>query len=338
MEISYEEVESLLLSIFTCSKVAYIEEKDTYVVFKHPDNRLKVTSQIVYDKAYKEALEEGLLPISELEKIIEARKFFTEEDKKRIEKLQGQIKAQEVLLGKTTKVKAKVDRIKNILDNLRKELTALQFKRTSKLIMSAETKAEDTKNNYLCQACTYKFEEDERLWPSLKDMQSEKDVSFKTAVLYTFLPFLNGLDTKTIRCLARHGLWRIRYVNSSKTGEALFGVPTSDYNIDQLNLVYWSNFYSNIYEMMPEDRPSDSIIEDDESLDAYMKEYYEERSREDASRRSKKGNRGKLSAFDKEEVIVTQSNELYQDIEYDKPREAQRIKDRTDIKKRTRRS
>ena len=43
-----------------------------------------------------------------------------------------------------------------------------------------------------------------------------------------------------------------------------------------------------------------------------------------------------MSAFDAEEVIVTQSNELYEEIEYDKPREAQRVKNRTDIKKRTR--
>jgi hypothetical protein len=89
--------------------------------------------------------------------------------------------------------------------------------------------------------------------------------------------------------------------------------------------------------MMPEDRPSDLVIEDDQSLDAYMKSYYEERNREDASRRSKKKSTGKLSAFDQEEVIVTASNELYQDIEYSTPRESQRIKDRIDIKKKVKR-
>jgi hypothetical protein len=89
--------------------------------------------------------------------------------------------------------------------------------------------------------------------------------------------------------------------------------------------------------MMPEDRPPDSIVEDDDSLDAYMKSYYEERNREDAARRGTKTTSGKLSAFDREEVIITQSNELYEDIEYDKPREAQKIRDKTDIKKRTRR-
>jgi hypothetical protein len=89
--------------------------------------------------------------------------------------------------------------------------------------------------------------------------------------------------------------------------------------------------------MMPEDRPSDLIVEDDDALDAYMKSYYDEKTKEDAARKSKASNTGRLSAFDNEEVIVTRSNELYEDIKYDKPREAQRIKDRVDIKKKTRR-
>jgi hypothetical protein len=69
-----------------------------------------------------------------------------------------------------------------------------------------------------------------------------------------------------------------------------------------------------------------------------MKNYYEERNREDASRRSKRTSGGKLSAFDKEEVIVTQSHEMYEDIEYSEPREARAIKEKTDIKKKARRS
>jgi hypothetical protein len=86
---------------------------------------------------------------------------------------------------------------------------------------------------------------------------------------------------------------------------------------------------------MSKDRPPDTIIDDDEALDAYMKAYYEERSREDAAERDKSrfGNRGKLSAFNQEEVIVTRSHELYEDIEYDTPREAQRIKDKAAISK-----
>jgi hypothetical protein len=122
-----------------------------------------------------------------------------------------------------------------------------------------------------------------------------------------------------------------------KTSEPLFGIPTSEYTIDQLNLIYWSNYYQSIYEMMPEDRPSDFVIEDDEALDAYMENYYKDRNKEVAARKSKSKRGGKLSAFDSEEVIVTRSHELYEDIEYDTPREARKIKDRVDLRKRSRR-
>ena len=87
--------------------------------------------------------------------------------------------------------------------------------------------------------------------------------------------------------------------------------------------------------MMPEDRPSDMVIDDDDALDAYMKAFYEERNREDATRRHTGKRSGRLSAFDSEEVIVTGSHELYEDIEYDTPRESRKLKDRVDIKKRT---
>jgi hypothetical protein len=101
-----------------------------------------------------------------------------------------------------------------------------------------------------------------------------------------------------------------------------------------LNLAYWSHFYQNVYEMMPEDQPPQDIIEDDMALDAYMEAYYKERTNEAAARKFKKrAGTGKLSAFDSQEVIVTRANELYEDIEYDKPREAQAIKDRTLIQK-----
>ena len=89
--------------------------------------------------------------------------------------------------------------------------------------------------------------------------------------------------------------------------------------------------------MLPEDRPSDIVIEDDDALDAYMKTFYEERNKEEAHRKHVNKRSGKLSAFDSEEVIITRSHELYEDIEYDTPREAQKIKDRVDLKKRTRR-
>lgn len=335
MDLTNEEVERYLNKIFTGQELFSVDDK--LFVFRQPTNRIKAQADLIYDKAYKRALDSGMLPIKKLEELIKERNIFTDEDISLLEELRVKREAQEVILSKTTKIKARQDRLKNIIAKLDEEISALEYKRTSKLTMSAESKAEEERALYLCWSCVTD-ENANKYWSTFDEMLKETDIEFRDTVLIGFLRFKAGLDTKIIRYLARHSLWRIRYVTSQKVSDSLFGVPTSQYTNDMLNLAYWSNFYQNIYEMMPKDRPPDSIIDDDEALDAYMKSYYEERSREEAAERdnNRLGNRGKLSAFNKEEVIVTKAHELYEDIDYTKPREAQMIKDKAAIKKKAR--
>ncbi len=275
-----------------------------------------------------------MLSLADLEALIIKRYLFTEADQEKLDELMAQKHAQEVILSKTTRIKAKQDRLIGIINGLSEKIQEIEYKRTSKLTMSAESKAEEERALYFCWACVTD-ENGDKCWNTFDDLLKETDLEFRDSVLIKFLRFKSGIETKVIRYLARHSLWRIRYVTSQKVSDPLFGVSTSQYTNDMLNLAYWSNFYQNIYEMMPKDRPPDTIVEDDEALDAYMKAYYEERSREDAGERDKNklGNKGKLSAFNKQEVIVTKSHELYEDIDYTKPREAQMIKDKAAIKK-----
>ena len=330
-----DEVEKYIVRISTGTKLDVID--DNIILFKYPDNNLKLKTDIFYDVYYKKAISDGLLSRKSLEKLITERKLFSEEEQKKLDSLNSKLEAQHVLLGKTTRVKANQDRIKKVIEELDYEILQLTYKKKSKLMMSAEVNANEERSLYLCWASTYNEETLELFWESYSDFSTTMEIEFREKILTSFLNFYSGISTSKIRHIARHNLWRIRYVNSQKVGEQLFGVPSADYTTDMLSLVYWSNYYDNIYQMMPEDRPGDLVIDDDYALDAYMKAYYEERTRDDATRRSKQKNPGKLSAFDSEEVVVTASNELWQDIDYDKPREAKKLKDRTDIKKRTKR-
>jgi hypothetical protein len=333
-ELSDVDVDNYITCISTRSSIVVID--DIVVIFKHPTNLVRQRADMIYTTEFEKAKQDGLLDRESLEKLIEERNLFTAEDKTRLSKLEAQLEAQKVLLGKTTLVKANQDRIKNTMVGLRDQINELMYNKTSKLMMSADVKAHEERSLFLCWNCTY--DNDSNLyWDTYQDFKKTTDIAFRSKILAKFLEFTSGLSNKTIRYIARHNLWRIRFVTSQKVTESLFGVPTVEYSNDMLNLAYWSNYYDNIYQMMPEDRPSDAIIDDDDALDSYMKAHYEERNREEAARRSKKNTPGKLSAFDSEEVIVTASNELWQDIEYDKPKEAQRLKGRTDIKKRTKR-
>lgn len=331
MSLTFDEIDKYLTMIFTGTGLVLIH--NTLIRFEHPTNEMKLRAGRIYDQSFGDAVKEGMLPADKLDELIKKRNIITEAEVEKLEKLKGQLEAQEILLSKTTRVKARQDRIKQAINRLKHDIREITFKKQSKMLMSAETKAEEDKTFYLCSRCAYYDDTNELVWKSYRDALNETRTEFKDRVLLKYVRFFNGIETSIIRELARSSLWRIRYVNSMKTSDPLFGVPASEYTTDQLNLVYWSNYYQNIYEMMPEDRPSDLVIEDDASLDAYMKAYYEERTRQAAERRSKAKNPGRLQAFDSEEVIVTRSHELYEDIEYDKPREAQKIKDRVDLRK-----
>jgi hypothetical protein len=332
MNLSYDEVERYLNKIF--SGVLYTYESDFLLLFKFPNNDTKQRADLVYDKSFEDAVEGGILPVKELEELMDKRNLITAVEILKLKKLKDQLEAQEILLGKTTRVKANQERIKKVIASLRQDIYHIELKKSSKLLLSAETKAEEDRTFYICSRCV--FNEDGSLfWNSYKDALKENRLDLKNRILNKYLRFYSGLPTSIIRFIARSNIWRIRYVNSMKTSDPLFGVPTSSYTTDQLSLAYWSNYYQNIYEMMPDDRPIDMVINDDDALDAYMKVFYEERNREDNTRRSKSKRSGKLSAFDAEEVIVTRSHELYQDIAYDVPRESKKLQDRVDIKKRT---
>jgi len=334
MDLTTEEIERYLEQVSTGTKIVDVDDKP--LLFKYPaiDNRLG--TRRIYELEYKKAIEEGLLSNEGMRKIIEERELITRKDKLELLSLRSKLEAQKVLLAKTTKVRARQDRVKEVISNLEVEIQKIEYKERSKYSMTAETRAEEARILYLCWANCYDFFTNKLYWNSYDLFRDESDYLFRQKVTSEFIVFYSGIPTSRIRAIARSNLWRIKYVTSLKTSEPLFGVPTSEYTNDMLNLVYWSHYYQNIYEMMPEDQPPEHIIEDDESLDAYLKDYYNERSQDAAARKDKKKRRGKLSAFDQEEVIVTKvASELYEDIEFDKPKEAQAIKDKPLIRKRT---
>jgi len=336
MSLTSEEIEDYLDQISSASKIVDVDDK--VLLFKYPSIDNKMESRRIYQLEYRRSLDEGLLSTSSMKDLMKERHLITDEEKHELSSLRSKLDAQKVLLVKTTRVRANQDRIKGIIHDIEKKIRDIEYKERSKFSMTAETRAEEAKILYLCWSNSYNFLTKNLYWDLYDEFLNEINYLFRQKVVSEFILFYGGIPTKYIRAIARNNLWRIRYVTSMKTSEQLFGKSASGYSSDMLNLVYWSHYYQNIFEMLEEDRPPEDIIEDDESLDAYMKDYYDERTRDTAARKSKNKHSGKLSAFDKEEVIVTKiASELYDDIEFDTPREAAAIKDKPMIKKKTRR-
>jgi len=324
---SSEEVENLISNISVRGLFSYVEDISDFVFISYPSNKDKMLAKSIYNNSFKEAVSEGLLPFKKLEELLYDKGVLTVSSDNELDSLKSKLYGQQVLLSKTTKVRANQDRIKKVISELKEKIDILESTRQSKLLMSAEAKAEEIKNQFLC--CNNTYINNKLVWNTFKEYTNGSYSNIKDAILPKYIELINGLDVGTVRFIARHVLWRVRYNCSVKTSDKLFGVPVIDYTNDQFNLAYWSNFYDQVYSMMPEDKPSDDIIEDDELLDAFMDDYYKEMNNDSAiSRSNKTRNSGAMSAFNSQEVIVTQSNELYEDIEYDKPVEAMKSRGR----------
>ena len=319
-ELPFEELDSYIEQICTGQKVAHVENKfgdKVPLIFKYPAKDDQLIASLIYQRSLKEAEKMEIPSIDEVESLIRERGIFTEEDEAQIERLKSKMAGQKAVLAKTTRVKARVDRLTNIIANIQKDINKILLKREMQLENTRERKASEDKFLYLTRKSVYDPFTGLLYWASEEDFDNEVDFKFRRNVLLDYIVFSYGLQPNVLRYIARSNVWRIRYVTSLKTGADLFGCPIKDYNVDQLMLLYWSHYYQSINEMLPDDRPSEEIIEDDEALDAYMKDWQAEKSRERTASRAQKGQKyGEKSAWDHGETLVMRSNPMHQDIEY----------------------
>jgi hypothetical protein len=305
------------------------DSKEVILCLVHPYCSDRLYSEFVYEMSYDEAIDLGILSRDELEKIIQKRGLITKEDRQREEELVKQIHGLETLFDKMRFAKDKKDKVKENIARLNSELLKLRLKFNKFQSLTAESIANEAKINHLCWSSCYTKLGISRYWGAYSAFDLEENLNFKSEVVGESLSFLIGFSEKTLRKLARSSEWRIRYMSSLKATFPLFSRKPEDYTKDQIALMYWSNFYQSIYEMLSDDRPSNDIIENDNLLDVYMEDYYKglEQDRLVSSNSRARG----TNAFDRDEVIVTRFNELYDKLEYDTPQQAGRNKEATEL-------
>jgi hypothetical protein len=334
VEISYERLEILINEISLGGRIVPIKKasgEEVFILITHCVGVDKLFADIEYKKAFEVARFEGFMTVEETTKLLRERGVLLDADDDKIKSIESKIAGQEAILEKTTRVPANRDRIKEIINALKNELLQILSKKESFLEFSAERKAQESKYLYLAWRSAKDPYTRELIWPMRKDYEDEIDLVFRKNVFGEFVKLTSGMDVSTIRRIARSNLWRIRYLTAMKTGVSLFGIDLPEYTVDQLALAYWSHFYQSVYDMPSSDAPSDDVIEDDDALDAFMKAYMDERSREGTRSKEQKKNKGVTSAWDHGETIVTRSNPIYKDVKYSPTIEAMRNKDKNSI-------
>ena len=320
-ELSFQEVEELLEGVINNKKLVRLDTQgeDRFIVFSHPSAQDVLTSRYVRQKALIEAAREGLPSREEIDKELEKRPSSAK-DKEAARILDSKIEAQRRLLL-LTKIPGRKKPIEENIQRLSDELTMLQGKREQLYTLTQEYRADEESTWYLAWTASFEVT-GERCWKSFQDFEDVTDLVLRNSLFREFINFNRGVPLKDIRYLARHTLWRIRYTAGLKIGGPLFPRGLQDLTPDQQALLYWSNYYQSIYEMLPDDQPNDETIRDDEALDAYMEMYFKQREQERNQGRLKRGSggKGRLSADTADEVIITSNNPEYLHMAYSEER------------------
>jgi len=322
LDLSFQEVEELLEQVVHNKKLVQLDSStgEVFVVFSHPAADDVIRSRHVRARALLEAKKEELPTRESIEKVIEERGIVTQADKERMQALRDKIAGQQRILN-LTKIEGRKTPIQENITRLEKELAKLENKGADMFLLTREYRADEESLLFLTWASTYMIDGD-RYWESFDTFEKETDLLLRTNCLLEYTYFNRGVDSPIIRFIARHVVWRIPYSAALKIGGPLFPRGLHDMTSDQKSLIYWSNFYQSIYEMMPDDQPSDDIIEDDEKLDAYMDVFYKRREAERSDGRLKRGSgsKGKLSTSNSDEVIVTTNHPEYLSLGYSEKR------------------
>jgi len=321
--LSYQETEELLESIILNKKLYRAESLSgpKFVIFSHPTGEEFLRSRCQRETAIIEAVSMGLPTIESLEKLMVERHLKDANDSERIKELDDKITAQRRVL-QLTKIEGRRKPILETIEKLEEEINQLRRKGDALFNISAERKADEESVLFLAWVSTHNIK-GEKYWPTFEDFDKETDMVLRNSVIDGFLPFNRGVGVSEIRFLARHNLWRIRYTTALKLGGRLFTRELHDLTPDQMGLIYWSNYYQSIDEMMPDEQPDRETIANDEELDAYMESYFKRRDEERNQGKVKRrgGSKNKLSAWDRgEEVIVTAAHPEYMNMAYSEQR------------------
>lgn len=324
-ELSFQEVEELLESILNDRKLIKLDsQKGTeFVIFSHPTADEILRSRYYRERALLEAQKQGLPSIEDIDKLLSEREVVSPEDTKKMKDLEEKVTAQRRLL-QLTKISGRRKPIEETIERYLKEIGELEAKRDSFYYLTQEKKADEESVLFLAWASAHNIE-GQKYWSTFQDFEDETDLVLRNNVILEFTSFNRGFPSKAVRYLARHSLWRIRYTAALKIGGSLFSRDLDDLTPDQLNLLYWSNYYQSIYEMLPDDQPDEETIKDDEALDKFMEAYFQRREMERNEGKIKKtgatSKKGKLSAWDRgEELIITPAHPQYMGLQYSEER------------------
>lgn len=310
LELSEEKIQKVIVEILSGQRLVKLDGKENHpsiIRLLYPSASDRQYCDIIEENSVEKAIEEGLPSEDSLDDNMSLA-FFSTQDMEDLQDLKTKREGFQKLLKKRIKGTDLYFKDEEKLKKLEEEISSLEQKRNQMKEFTAEYQAKEDKYFELLVRSAHHMD-GYRIWDDASHFLNTTDVYYAYALLNKFLDFYWGYDTRVIRYIARSSQWRTMYLSAEK-GARLTDLPAKDLPVAYLHLMSWSMFYQSIYEMIPSDRPSEDIIQDDEKLDKFMQEY-QIKVRKEAEKNRKGNSSSKSSATDKDQVVVTAESSNY---------------------------
>lgn len=229
--------------------------KQGLVVYSPTIDQLVESCQ-VYNEAYEQAVNDGLMTEDDMSKWMKEQYLWTSFHENRLEDIKKKLEDLKVDIYEARQDPKLANRIRFSIRDTEDKLSSELLQKNYNYQNTCEGFASTEKTSWLIQNLTFKNNE----------RYDFSDVSIQTVIEQWYSSFLS--DSKC-RDLARNEPWKSLWIIREKSQIQLFANSgKTELNHNQKNLIVWSQMYDNIQESL--DCPSKEVIEDDDMLDGWF--------------------------------------------------------------------
>lgn len=285
--------------------------EEIIVIFKSLSLKQKNFVSFIYEKAKNDAISKGVITRFEMKTLLKERQIWTPHDDETIELARKKIASLLEIQKKLKKTSREHKRYALIIAGHLKAFNELREKCRDLFSPTAEAYSEEIRTLALIYCLTYD-ENENKMWTSWPKFFNGNDKKLISNLLTALGNNVSRIDIKDIRKIARSPQWRFRWSAAKKNIAILFDKTIGDFNLDQQNLLYWSQVYDSVYESY--EPPPDDVIENDDKLD----KWFEEKGRAAKAKDVESGKpHGKIKLSERMrrhgEIFIMANPEIYSD-------------------------
>lgn len=275
----------------------YIDHNEITLVIKPLTIDQSFESCIIYDKAYKQAMIDGIMSEDEITEWMFSNGLWSEKDEEKTEGFKKDIE------------KLKIEIYNNREDHTLRERIRL-YLRVGEKQMTQHLK----EKNAFYQNTREGYALSEKISWIIKNTTFVKDklYDFKTLSLSFIVDEWQNsiLSEKYIRELAREEPWKSLWSIRENSQTKLFNIANNEeLTTNQRHLILWSQIYDNIQESL--DCPNEDVIKDDDLLDGWFLIQAKKREKERLEKDfEKKHENSKISNSEEVFIVAKDPNSI----------------------------